>query len=77
LRGIGGIFFGRLSTVDGASWDGCLAYVLDALSMPVAAYGPVVARRSATPFGDRQRRWQLLRRGRYVEFNHPERLGRA
>jgi coproporphyrinogen III oxidase len=72
-----GIFFDRLPTVDGASWDGCLAYVLDALSMLMPAYGPVVTRRSAMPFGDRQRRWPLLRRGRHVEFDHPERLGRA
>jgi coproporphyrinogen III oxidase len=35
----------------------------------VPAYGPIVSRRSAQPYGDRQRQWQLLRRGRYVEFN--------
>jgi coproporphyrinogen III oxidase len=68
-RGIGGIFFDRLSTVDGVSWEGCIAYVLDALTTLVPAYGPIVTRRSAMPFGDRQRQWQLLRRGRYVEFN--------
>ena len=35
-----------------------------------AAYiGTLAARRGDTPFSDAQRRWQLLRRGRYVEFN--------
>ena len=33
------------------------------------AYRPIVARRKATPYGDRERQFQLLRRGRYVEFN--------
>ena len=35
----------------------------------VPAYRPIVARRKATPYGDRERQFQLLRRGRYVEFN--------
>ena len=33
------------------------------------AYQPIVARRRDQPWDDRQRDWQLLRRGRYVEFN--------
>ena len=33
------------------------------------AYLPLVERRRGARFGRRQRRWQLLRRGRYVEFN--------
>jgi coproporphyrinogen III oxidase len=33
------------------------------------AYLPIVERRRAEPWGERERRWQLLRRGRYVEFN--------
>jgi coproporphyrinogen III oxidase len=69
MRGVGGIFFDRLSTLDGVSWESCMAYVLDALATLVPAYGPIVRRRSAMPFGEAQRRWQLLRRGRYVEFN--------
>jgi coproporphyrinogen III oxidase len=35
----------------------------------VPAYLPIVERRRNEPFGERERRWQLLRRGRYVEFN--------
>jgi coproporphyrinogen III oxidase len=30
---------------------------------------PIVARRRDDPWGERERRWQLVRRGRYVEFN--------
>jgi coproporphyrinogen III oxidase len=33
------------------------------------AYGPIVERRRDLPFGERERRFQLFRRGRYVEFN--------
>jgi coproporphyrinogen III oxidase len=33
------------------------------------AYLPIVARRRDEPWGERERRWQLVRRGRYVEFN--------
>jgi coproporphyrinogen III oxidase len=40
---------------------------LGAAIMP--AYLPIVARRRDEPWGERERRWQLLRRGRYVEFN--------
>ena len=33
------------------------------------AYVPIVEHRRETPFGEREREWQLYRRGRYVEFN--------
>ena len=33
------------------------------------AYLPIVTRRSGRPYGERERAWQLARRGRYVEFN--------
>jgi len=35
----------------------------------IPAYRPILERRKDTPFGERERGWQLLRRGRYVEFN--------
>jgi coproporphyrinogen III oxidase len=35
----------------------------------IPAYLPIVARRRDDPWGERERRWQLVRRGRYVEFN--------
>jgi len=33
------------------------------------SYLPIVEKRKGTPYGERQREWQLYRRGRYVEFN--------
>ena len=35
----------------------------------LGAYLPILQRRKDTPYGERERDWQLLRRGRYVEFN--------
>jgi coproporphyrinogen III oxidase len=35
----------------------------------IPAYQPIVTRRKALPFGERERRFQLYRRGRYAEFN--------
>jgi len=43
--------------------------VTDGLHTLLPAYAPIVHRRSTMDFGERQRQWQLLRRGRYVEFN--------
>jgi coproporphyrinogen III oxidase len=40
-----------------------------ACSLPHCSWAPIVERRSRAPFTAEQRQWQLLRRGRYVEFN--------
>ena len=64
-RGIGGIFFDYLQT--DAERD--FAFVRDAGQSFLGAYLPIVKRRRETPFGERERAFQLLRRGRYVEFN--------
>ena len=45
------------------------AFVRDVGETMLAAYLPIVERRRADPWGERERDWQLLRRGRYVEFN--------
>jgi coproporphyrinogen III oxidase len=64
-RGIGGIFFDYLKQ----SPEETLAFVEDVGNGFLPAYLPIVERRMALPWWDRQRHWQLLRRGRYVEFN--------
>lgn len=69
MRGVGGIFFDRLSDTDGGSWRRCFDFVADALGILADTYAPIVRRRAVMTYGDRERRWQLLRRGRYVEFN--------
>jgi len=65
-RGVGGLFFDDLNE---PSFDTCFAF---ARAVGVAfpkAWLPIAERRRATPFGERERSFQLLRRGRYVEFN--------
>jgi coproporphyrinogen III oxidase len=64
-RGIGGIFFDYLEGDPEATF----AFVRDAGDAFLESYLPIVARRKDTPYGDRERRFQLYRRGRYVEFN--------
>jgi coproporphyrinogen III oxidase len=69
-RGIGGIFFDNLRGGEGGlDLEGLLAFVLDVGGALPAAYGPIVARRRELGYGDRERHFQLIRRGRYAEFN--------
>ncbi len=65
-RGVGGIFFDDFSEL-GPS--GSLAMMKAVGDSFLSAYVPIVERRRATPYGERERAFQLYRRGRYVEFN--------
>jgi coproporphyrinogen III oxidase len=65
-RGIGGLFFDDHNAPGFADSFGLLRAVGDAF---LPAYQPILARRRARPYGERERQWQLYRRGRYVEFN--------
>ena len=65
-RGIGGIFFDDHFEDGFDTSFGMLRAVGDAF---LPAYLPVLQRRQGLPWGERERGWQLLRRGRYVEFN--------
>jgi coproporphyrinogen III oxidase len=65
-RGIGGLFFDDLNDWD---FDTCFAFMRAVGDSYVPAYRPIVARRKDTPYGERERQFQLYRRGRYVEFN--------
>lgn len=65
-RGIGGLFFDDLNTPDFAT---SFAF-MQAVGQGFAdAYLPIVQRRKDLPWGEREREFQLYRRGRYVEFN--------
>jgi coproporphyrinogen III oxidase len=69
-RGIGGVFFDNLRDGEsGLDLDRLAAFMLDVGSVLPAAYEPIVERRRDLPYGERERRLQLARRGRYVEFN--------
>jgi len=65
-RGIGGLFFDDFNEL---GFEGSFALTRAVGDAFLAAYRPIVARRKATPHGERERRFQLYRRGRYVEFN--------
>jgi coproporphyrinogen III oxidase len=65
-RGIGGLFFDDYSDGGFARAFAFLRSVGDAY---LAAYRPLLARRKSLPYGERERQFQLYRRGRYVEFN--------
>ncbi|WP_414665064.1 oxygen-dependent coproporphyrinogen oxidase [Horticoccus sp. 23ND18S-11] len=65
-RGVGGLFFDDFSEL---GFEQSFALLRAVGSSFVPAYQPIVARRKATPYGERERQFQLYRRGRYVEFN--------
>ncbi len=65
-RGVGGLFYDDLHE-DG--FERCFAYTRAVGDAFLDAYLPIVERRHATPYGEREREFQLYRRGRYVEFN--------
>jgi coproporphyrinogen III oxidase len=65
-RGIGGIFFDDLSQ---GGFPMCFDFVRSVGDHFLPGYLPLVERRRAMPYGERERAFQLLRRGRYVEFN--------
>ena len=69
-RGIGGIFFDHLRAGEGGlGLDRLSEFVAAVGAVLSEAYGPIVERRRDLPYGERERRFQLLRRGRYAEFN--------
>jgi coproporphyrinogen III oxidase len=69
-RGVGGVFFDNLRDGEGGlDLEHLVAFVLDVGGSLPAAYEPIVERRRELPYGERERRLQLARRGRYVEFN--------
>ncbi|KZT43698.1 Coproporphyrinogen oxidase [Sistotremastrum suecicum HHB10207 ss-3] len=80
-RGIGGIFFDDLSPADHKRLseeanktkpktpEDIFAFVQSCGNSFIQSYVPILEKRHATPWTDTQRRWQLIRRGRYVEFN--------
>jgi coproporphyrinogen III oxidase len=65
-RGVGGLFFDDLNQWD---FETCFAFMQSVGNHYLSAYLPIVNKRKATPYGERERDFQLYRRGRYVEFN--------
>lgn len=65
-RGVGGLFFDDLNQ-PGFEQSFALMQAVGEAFIP--AYLPIVEKRKATPYSERERQFQLYRRGRYVEFN--------
>ncbi|MEO0652488.1 MAG: oxygen-dependent coproporphyrinogen oxidase, partial [Planctomycetota bacterium] len=65
-RGIGGIFYDDLNAPD---FETCFAFHSAVGNGFIEAYVPLLEKRKGTDYGERERDWQLHRRGRYVEFN--------
>lgn len=65
-RGVGGLFFDDLNEW---GFEKCFAFMRSVGDHYSLAYLPIVKKRKGTPHGEREREFQLYRRGRYVEFN--------
>ena len=65
-RGVGGIFYDYL---DNGDWENDFAFTRAVGEAFLAIYPELVRRHFRQPWTDEQRRYQLQRRGRYVEFN--------
>jgi len=65
-RGVGGLFFDDLNAPGFEQSFALMQAVGEAF---ILAYLPIIEKRKATPYGDKERQFQLYRRGRYVEFN--------
>lgn len=65
-RGAGGVFFDDFQEL---GFERSLAMMQSVADSFLGAYLPIVLRRKDTPYGERERNFQLYRRGRYVEFN--------
>ena len=65
-RGVGGLFFDDLNEW---GFERCFEFMQAVGNSYLPAYLPIVKRRKSEKFGDRERDFQLYRRGRYVEFN--------
>jgi coproporphyrinogen III oxidase len=65
-RGVGGLFFDDFHE---GGFERCFSFMKSVGDHYLPAYLPIVERRKGMPFGERERDFQLYRRGRYVEFN--------
>lgn len=68
-RGIGGIFFDHLKEEPGISMDDRWKFVQEVGNTFAPTYTALMQKNHSLPFDEHEKSWQMLRRGRYVEFN--------
>ncbi|TXK47641.1 oxygen-dependent coproporphyrinogen oxidase [Pontibacter qinzhouensis] len=68
-RGVGGIFFDRLMATDEITIEERFAFVKDVARAFAPFYTSIMNQNRNLPYNEQQKQWQLIRRGRYVEFN--------
>ena len=68
-RGIGGIFFDRITSDDPETFAKQIAFWKEVGETFAPTYVELIKRNKDKTFGENEKNWQLLRRGRYVEFN--------
>jgi coproporphyrinogen III oxidase len=68
-RGIGGIFYDHLKPTAELTAEQIFTFAQSNGDAFIDAYIPIVERRKEMTFSEAQKHWQLIRRGRYVEFN--------
>lgn len=68
-RGVGGIFFDKISPVSDEHYKSILNFTKDLANLYPELYSGILKEKSERPFSEREKVWQNYRRGRYVEFN--------
>ncbi|MFQ3577323.1 MAG: coproporphyrinogen III oxidase, partial [Cytophagales bacterium] len=68
-RGVGGIFFDRLTTQNPDDKKNIFSFVADVGDSFVSIYSHLMQKNNNQPFNEQHKFWQSLRRSRYVEFN--------
>ena len=68
-RGVGGLFFDYCKPNDKATINDWYEFVTDVANSFLDSYTPIIKKRKDMSYGEKERNWQEIRRGRYVEFN--------
>jgi coproporphyrinogen III oxidase len=69
MRGIGGVFYDYLKPTDEEDAERLLSFQFANGNSFIDAYLPIVKKRKDTAWNEKNKHWQEIRRGRYVEFN--------